>query len=137
MTLPPNSTSEASNVSEARNALGNRLRELRQQADLTGRQLAESLGWPPSKVSKLENGRQTPGDDDIRAWTRVTNSTGEAEALLASLHTLEVQYAEWRRIFRAGLRPRQNELAEWDQKTRLIRAFEATVIPGLLQTAEY
>jgi len=117
--------------------LGKRLRELRQQADLSGRQLAESLSWPQSKVSKLENGRQAPSDDDIRAWTRATDGESHAEALLASLHTLEVQHAEWQRVFRAGLRPRQNELAELDQKTRLFRAFEATVVPGLLQTAEY
>lgn len=136
MTLPQNSTS-VSNVHEARAALGNRLRELRQQARLSGRQLAEALSWPPSKVSKLENGRQTPSDDDIRSWTQATNGTAEAEALLASLHTLEVQHAEWQRILRAGVSPRQNELAELDQKTRIFRAFEATVIPGLLQTAEY
>lgn len=136
MTLRRNSTS-VSNVHQARSALGSRLRELRQRAHLSGRQLAEALAWPPSKVSKLENGRQTPSDDDIRNWTRVTNGDGEAAALLASLHTLEVQHAEWRRILRTGLRPRQNELAELDQKTRTFRAFEATVIPGLLQTAEY
>jgi transcriptional regulator with XRE-family HTH domain len=136
-TLPPNSKSGASNVHEACNALGKRLRELRQQADVSGRQLATLLSWPPSKVSKLENGRQTPSDDDIRAWTRATSSDGDTEALLASLHTLEVQHAEWQRILRTGLRSRQNQLAEWDQATRLIRAFEATVIPGLLQTAEY
>ncbi len=137
MTLPPNRASDVSNVHEARNALGKRLRELRQQADLSGRQLAESLSWPPSKVSKLENGRQTPSDDDIRAWARATSSVAETDALLASLHTLEVQHAEWQRILRTGLRPRQQELIEWDQRTRLFRAFEATVIPGLLQTAEY
>jgi len=137
MTLPPNRASDVSNVHEARNALGKRLRELRQQAGLSGRQLAESLSWPPSKISKLENGRQTPSDDDIRAWTRATNSEGETAALLASLHTLEVQHAEWQRVLRTGMRPRQNELAELDRKTRLFRAFEATVIPGLLQTAEY
>jgi transcriptional regulator with XRE-family HTH domain len=137
MTLPPNRASDVSNVHEARNALGKRLRELRQQAGLSGRQLAESLSWPPSKISKLENGRQTPSDDDIRAWTRGTNSEGETAALLASLHTLEVQHAEWQRVLRTGLRPRQNELAELDRKTRLFRAFEATVIPGLLQTAGY
>lgn len=135
--MPPNSKSGASNVHEARNALGKRLRELRQQADFSGRQLADLLAWPPSKVSKLENGRQTPSDDDIRAWTRATSSDGATKALLASLHTLEVQHAEWQRVFRTGLRPRQSQLAEWDQKTRLIRAFESTVIPGLLQTAEY
>lgn len=135
--MPPNSTSDASNVHEARNALGKRLRELRQAGGLSGRQLAESLSWPPSKVSKLENGRQTPTDDDIRDWTEATQSENEREGLLASLHTLEVQHAEWQRILRTGLKPRQQELIEWDQRTRLFRAFEATVIPGLLQTAEY
>jgi len=98
---------------------------------------AESLSWQASKVSKLENGRQTPSDDDINAWTRATNSLDEAAGLLASLHTLEVQYAEWQRVLRAGIRPRQNQLAELDQKARLFRVFEATVIPGLLQTSEY
>jgi len=88
-------------------------------------------------VSKLENGRQTPTDEDIRGWARATDSEGETEALLASLHTLEVQHAEWQRILRTGLKPRQQEHIEWDQKTRIFRAFEATVIPGLLQTAEY
>jgi hypothetical protein len=95
------------------------------------------LSWPPSKVSKLENGRQTPTDDEVRAWARATNSENETEALLASLHTFEEQYADWQRIFRAGFRPRQSEIAELDQKTRLFRIFEATVIPGLLQTAGY
>lgn len=137
MTLPPNNTSGSSNVHEARNALGKRLRELRTATGLSGRQLAESLSWPPSKVSKLENGRQTPTDDDIRDWTRATGSEAEAEGLLASLHTLEVQHAEWQRILRVGLKPHQQELIEWDQRTKLFRAFEATVIPGLLQTAEY
>src|SRR5256886_16568655 len=136
-TLPPNNTSAASNVHEARNALGKRLRELRSAAGFSGRQLAELLSWPPSKVSKLENGRQTPSDDDIREWTGATNSEDETEALLASLHTLEVQHAEWQRILRTGLKPRQQEHIQWDQRTRLFRAFEATVIPGPLQTAEY
>lgn len=135
--MPHSRASDVSNVLEARQALGRRLRELRQHADFSGKQLAESLSWPPSKVSKLENGRQTPTGDDIRAWTRATASEGESAGLLASLHTLEVQHADWQRLLRGGLRPRQRALAELDQKTRLFRAFEATVIPGLLQTPEY
>jgi len=110
---------------------------MRSSAGFSGRHLAELLSWPPSKVSKLENGRQTPSDDDIRDWARVTNSEDETEALLVSLHTLEVQHAEWQRILRTGLKPRQQEHIQWDQETRFFRAFEATVIPGLLQTAEY
>ena len=137
MTLTPSRISGSTSVDEARNALGKRLRELRQQAALTGRQLAESLSWPPSKVSKLENGRQTPTDDDIRAWTRVTDAEAEAEALLASLHTLELQHAEWQRLLKAGLRSHQGELAEQDERTKFYRAFESTVVPGLLQTPDY
>ncbi len=104
---------------------------------MSGRQLAESLSWPPSKISKLENGRQTPTDEDIRGWTRATNNEGEAEALLALLHTLEVQHAEWQRQLKTGLRPHQGKIAELDARTRFFRAFEPTFVPGLLQTAEY
>jgi hypothetical protein len=53
------------------------------------------------------------------------------------LHTLEAQHAEWQRVLRPGLQPHQSKLLELDAKTRLFRVFEATVIPGLLQTAEY
>src|SRR5215216_6767014 len=136
-TLPPNRTTGITSVHEARDALGKRLRELRQAAGFSGRRLAESLSWPPSKVSKLENGRQAPTDEDIRSWTRATDSEGEAEGLLASLHTLEVQHAEWQRQIRVGLKPHQQEIADLDAKTRLFRAFECTFIPGLLQTSEY
>jgi transcriptional regulator with XRE-family HTH domain len=129
--------SGVTSVHEARTALGQRLRELRQQANLTGRQLAESLSWPASKISKLENGRQTPTDEDIRGWARATSSEAEADALLATLHTLEVQHAEWQRQIKMGLRPHQREIAELDAKTRFFRAFESTFIPGLLQTAGY
>jgi len=95
------------------------------------------LSWQPSKVSKIENGKQTPTDDDIQAWTRATGTEHETAALLASLHTLEVQHAEWQRILKVGLAGHQLELSEQDAKTRLYRSFEPAVVPGLLQTAEY
>lgn len=136
-TLARNKETGVSNVDEARMALGGRLRELRVAAELSGKELAKSLSWQPSKASKIENGKQTPSSDDIREWTRATNSEDETASLLASLHTLEVQRAEWQRVLRGGIRPRQNALAELDQKTRLFRVFEAGVIPGLLQTSEY
>jgi transcriptional regulator with XRE-family HTH domain len=124
-------------VQEARRALGLRLRELRQQANFTGKQLAELLDWPASKVSKLENGRQNPTGEDIRRVAEVVGQPQAAAELLAALHTLEVQHAEWQRQLQTGLRNHQSELAEIDQQTRLFRVFEGTVIPGLLQTAEY
>jgi transcriptional regulator with XRE-family HTH domain len=135
--LPPKNIPSASSVHEARSALGKRLRELRQQAGLTGTQLAESLSWPQSKVSKLETARQAPSDDDIRAWTLATGGDSQTDELLTALHTLEAQHAEWQRVLRPGLQPHQSKLSDLDAKTRLFRVFESTVIPGLLQTAEY
>jgi transcriptional regulator with XRE-family HTH domain len=137
MTLQANHVSGTSNVHEARSALGKRLRELRTSAGITGRELAESLAWPASKVSKLENGRQTPSVQDIRDWARITGSETEADGLLASLHTLEIQHAEWQSQLRSGLRPHQQQLAEIDAQTRSFRVFDPATIPGILQTAEY
>jgi transcriptional regulator with XRE-family HTH domain len=83
-------SSETSSVDEARKALGKRLRELRQQAGLSGKELAESLSWVGSKVSKIENGKQTPTDQDIRAWAAMTHVEDQTESLLAALHNLEL-----------------------------------------------
>jgi transcriptional regulator with XRE-family HTH domain len=126
-----------SNIEEARRALGKRLRELRQMAGLSGVDLAESLTWVGSKVSKIETGKQTPTDADIRAWTTATGTEDQAEALLTALHNLELQHAEWQRLLRAGLKSHQLTLSQQDEKTTLFRGFENTVVPGLLQTAEY
>lgn len=126
-------------IQHAREALGGRLRELRRGSGLTGRQLAESLAWAPSKVSKLENGRQTPTDDDVCGWCSACGPGGEREqdALLASLHTLESRHAEWRRILSAGATGHQVEISALDAKTRLFRAFETSIVPGLLQVDGY
>uniref|UniRef100_UPI0012FF3C47 helix-turn-helix domain-containing protein n=1 Tax=Streptomyces exfoliatus TaxID=1905 RepID=UPI0012FF3C47 len=53
---------------QARVSLGARLRELRAEGGLTGRELAGRLAWGQSKVSKLENGKQTPAVADLTAW---------------------------------------------------------------------
>lgn len=129
--------SGTSSLDEARNALGKRLRELRQQAGLSGKELAESLSWVGSKVSKIENGKQTPTDQDIRDWTCVTNAGDQADSLLAALHNLELQHAEWQRLLKAGMKSHQLSLSQQDEKTRLFRGFENTVVPGLVQTPEY
>jgi transcriptional regulator with XRE-family HTH domain len=130
-------SSGTSSVDEARSALGKRLRELRQQAGLSGKELGESLSWVGSKVSKIENGKQTPTDDDIQAWAGATHKEDQAESLLAALHNLELQHAEWQRVLKAGMKSHQATLSQIDEKTKFYRGFDNTVIPGLIQTPEY
>lgn len=126
-----------SGVDEARNALGKRLRELRVATKLSGKELAESLSWVGSKVSKIENGKQTPTDDDIRDWAHATNAEDQTASLLAALHNLELQHAEWQRVLKAGMKSHQITLSQLDERTKFYRGFENTVIPGLTQTPEY
>jgi transcriptional regulator with XRE-family HTH domain len=120
----------------ARDALGLRLRELRRDAHLTGRALAASAGWHPSKVSKIEGGRQTPSEADIQAWAQACGKPGQAGELIASLRSLDDQYVEFRRMFRGGQRAKQEDLASVEADSRVLRNFEPVLVPGLLQTPD-
>ncbi len=104
---------------------------------MTGRQLAARYSWQPSKVSKLENGRQTPSEADIHAWCAAVGKPEEAADLVAALRAMETLYAEWRRQLRLGTRTRQQSWAELEAETSHLRVFESVLIPGLLQTSEY
>jgi transcriptional regulator with XRE-family HTH domain len=126
-----------SSFQRAREALGLRLRELRRDARLTGRQLAGSYGWHPSKVSKIEGGKQTPSEADLDAWAQACGRPELVGDLCATLRTLEGQYVEFRRMFRAGQRAYQETRSEIEAETTFTRNFENVFVPGLLQTPEY
>jgi transcriptional regulator with XRE-family HTH domain len=125
-------------VQRGREAFGGRLRALREDAGLTGTALAARLGWPNSKVSKIEHGRQTATVDDVRAWVGAVGGSAEVLAdLLTDLRSMRLEYRSWARMVRRGVAARQRAVAPLDASTTLLRAFEPAVVPGLLQTAEY
>jgi transcriptional regulator with XRE-family HTH domain len=126
-----------SSVHQAREALGQRLREVRKDARLTGRQLAELAGWHSSKVSKIEYGRQTPSEDDIRTWCRLASADDQVPDLIATARHIEAMYVEWRRMLGAGTRRRQQMSRELEAETTLMRWYEPLLIPGILHTVEY
>ncbi|QLY29872.1 helix-turn-helix domain-containing protein [Nocardia huaxiensis] len=125
------------NVYDAQEALGARLRELRRRSGLTGRALAGAAGWHESKVSKIEYGRITPTDADIRAYCEHTGAADQLADLLATLHTIDAAYVEWRRILGTGLQRRQQKALRLEAEATVIRDYQPQIIPGLLQTAEY
>ncbi len=99
-----------SDYQHAREALGARFRELRKQAGFTGKQLAERLGWSQAEV---------------------------ADELLARARTVHTVYAAWRRQLSSGAAAGQRDILELEAGARLVRAFEPSVIPGMLQTSDY
>ncbi|MFF5564012.1 helix-turn-helix domain-containing protein [Streptomyces sp. NPDC012623] len=125
---------------QARAALGKRLRELRFTCPggrLTGQQLAQRLGWQGSKVSKLENGKQTATPEDLRAWAAATEQPGVYAELAARLAGFESHIRSWRRALANGFKPLHDGLSAEIEHTSEIWIWEESVIPGLLQTPEY
>ncbi|GGP59381.1 helix-turn-helix domain-containing protein [Streptomyces melanogenes] len=121
----------------ARVALGARLRELRAETGLNGKDFASRLGWQRSKVSRLENGKQTATSGDLDAWAAAADASDQAADLKSRLRGLESQQRSWRRQVAAGQRPVQERYVVEYQRTATMRGYEATVIPGLFQTPDY
>ncbi|MFI2674023.1 helix-turn-helix domain-containing protein [Streptomyces albidoflavus] len=125
---------------QARAALGARLRELRFSCPggrLTGQQLAQRLGWQGSKVSKLENGRQTATPEDLRAWADAAEQPGAYAELAARLAGFESHIRSWRRALANGFKPLHEGLSAEIERTTEMWLWEESVIAGLLQTPEY
>ncbi|MFF8435090.1 helix-turn-helix domain-containing protein [Streptomyces bacillaris] len=125
---------------QAREALGTRLRELRFSCPggrLTGQQLAQRLGWQGSKVSKLENGKQTATPEDLRAWADATEQPAVYAELAARLAGFESHIRSWRRALANGFKPMHEGLSAEIDRTSEMWIWEESVIAGLLQTPEY
>lgn len=121
----------------ARISLGARLGELRAEAGFSGKEIAERLGWPPSKVSRLENGKQTATPKDLEVWALAVGAPGEVADLQGRLRGLESQQRSRRRQLFTGHRARQELAIAETAKTWVIRGVEVARIPGLFQTADY
>jgi transcriptional regulator with XRE-family HTH domain len=123
----------------AREALGARLRELRAEAGLEGKDLADRLGWQPSKVSRLQNGKQTPSRADLTEWAHAIDRPDvepELHGLLAGLD-MKQRHRSWRRQLAGGHRGRQEIAVRQTEATKEIRGLEVSRVPGLFQTPEY
>jgi len=129
--------SPSSSAQQARQALGARLGEIREDAGLTGRALAALCGWHPSKVSKIEHAKTSPSSDDIRSWAEHCGVPEQTADLVASLRTAQGMWVEWRRMERAGLRRAQEERLPLYERTIRFRVYSSWLIPGLLQTRAY
>lgn len=116
------------------------MRELRLSAPggrLTGTQLATRNNWTKSKVSKLENGRQTPTPEDLRLWTEAVGQPGAYEELLARLKGFESHIRSWRRQLAKGHQPVQHAITAEYERSLVVHGFESVTVPGIFQIPDY
>lgn len=117
--------------------LAGRLRSIREEAGLTGAQLAQEAGWGRPKVVKIETGRQVPSEDDIRTWATICRVPEAAPRLIGMLGEEWAVHQQWQHKLRMGQAALQGEYETLVRGATRIRNFEIMLIPGLLQTPEY
>ncbi|MCX4518890.1 helix-turn-helix domain-containing protein [Streptomyces anulatus] len=132
--MPPH---PSSSVQQAREALAGRLREIRRDAGISGRELAVGLRWSDSKVSRIGNAKTPPSDADIRAWCRACGADDQAPDLIAENRQSMDAHVQWKRVQRGGLRHVQESTEGLYRRTHLFRVYVSDVIPGFLQTPGY
>ncbi|GAA5767985.1 helix-turn-helix domain-containing protein [Streptosporangium roseum] len=127
-----------SGFQQVRADLGVQLKQLREAAHLSGKELAERLRWQASKVSRIENARQTATEDDITQWGQAVQAAPEiVEELIEQASSLLERQDSWRQRHRSGLAALQEDIRDLEMRTALFRVFEPGVVIGLLQTTEY
>jgi transcriptional regulator with XRE-family HTH domain len=129
MTLNPNPSVRSRQVSI-------QLRQLREEAGLTGAAVAEALGMSPSKVSRLETGSRGLRVDDVAAMLGLYRiPERQREQILDQVRKSSER--GWWESQGLGLPELWKALIDFESRATRIQNYEAMFVPGLLQTADY
>lgn len=118
-----------------RRELGARLRDLRFRAGLTIEQVAESLLCSPSKVSRMETGFRSGTLRDIRDLCDLYQVSDSSQREYLMELAREGRRQGWWQSHDLPFGFRTYVGLEAD--ATFIRSYNATVVPGLLQTQDY
>jgi transcriptional regulator with XRE-family HTH domain len=120
-----------------RRRLGAELRRLREQAGLSGRQLAEQVGVSQSKVSRIESGTAMPSIPEVTSWAAAASASDPASSkVMALANAAYTEVDPWDVAMREHPHL-QDDIQEIEARSRAVLVYEPTLVPGLLQTAEY
>ncbi|MPZ65636.1 MAG: helix-turn-helix domain-containing protein [Pseudonocardiaceae bacterium] len=116
--------------------LGEGLRSVMAQAGLNGKQAARLLGWSPSWVSRLLSGKRSANEVDVSAFLAVCRVTGTERDRLLGL-CREQDSPGWLQQHGSRLPQQLRTLIDHENLAVTVGDFQATVVPGLLQTGDY
>jgi transcriptional regulator with XRE-family HTH domain len=111
------------------------LRELRERAGLSGAEVAKCMGMSPSKISRIETGNSGLQIEDVAALLGLYQVPASTRDELLDLVRRSEERGWWTR--QPGLPQLWRSLIDFEAKATRLQNYEALVVPGLLQTAEY
>jgi transcriptional regulator with XRE-family HTH domain len=115
--------------------LGSDLRALRRAKHLSLRKVSDQLGWQASKISRIENGKQSVKVEDVASLLVVYGVTGEERARLLTMAERANEPGWWETS--GGLSEESRTLIQLEATATRIIGFQPLVVPGLLQTPDY
>jgi transcriptional regulator with XRE-family HTH domain len=137
ISLMPSSAS--SSAQAARQRLAVQLRQLRDDAGLSGVAFAAQAGWRDStKVSQIERGLRPASASDVQLWCRLCGASEQrTQELLAEQAAVAGMWVTYKQLNRGGLKGAQESVRSRYERLNLLRVYQTRVIPGLLQTEAY
>ncbi|MFD5092526.1 helix-turn-helix domain-containing protein [Amycolatopsis thailandensis] len=125
--------------SSDRARLAAKLREIRAATGQSGNQFAKTLGWPQSRVSKIETATQFPTGDDITSWLTAADAVDEEDAVADLLKRARVESVSFRQEFgkTGGAVAKQRSVRERERKASRVAIFQPALVPGLVQTPDF
>jgi transcriptional regulator with XRE-family HTH domain len=124
-------------LGESRQRLAAELKRARSVSGLSGRDLAQRIEISQSKVSRLEAGTAVPSLPEVRAWAQAVEASAEVrEYLFALTEATHTNVLRWRTDL-PGRPHIQDQVEETERDARRVLVFQPSVVPGLMQTAEY
>lgn len=118
--------------------LGSALRALRQASGWEAKTVARRAAMSGSKLSKIENGSVMPSVVDVDQILTAIGISEEIKAEYMSVaRAAATEATAWRLYRRLGYHRKQQQIQAIESRTTLLRLFQPSLVPGLLQTPEY
>ncbi|MGJ7907906.1 helix-turn-helix domain-containing protein [Actinopolyspora sp. H202] len=117
-------------------ALGAELREAREAAGMTMREVAQRLGWHHSKYARFESGDQPPTPEQASAIL-ATYGTSEAERERLTEMASDIANGDANWLKTGSGHDELTTLLEFERTATNIVDVSPLLIPGLLQTSDY
>jgi transcriptional regulator with XRE-family HTH domain len=120
-----------------RRRLGQELRTLREEKNLTVEHVGKELEWSPSKVSRIETATVKVSGTDLRALLDLYAVEPELRTGLIELGKESRETSYWMRFKDNTPIKTFKDYIGFENEAVSIKTYEPTIIPGLLQTEEY